>query len=198
MSSAPSTAAGFCRSSGSIPGRMAAEQVAVLESLADRYPVYGLKVMATASQMPINALLTEGRPLLEFARRRNLPFLFHTTVDPDEPFSHPRLCFEVIDANPDLRFTLAHCIGFLKKWLDRADAAPNVWVDTAAFVIQVQATHEGHPAMAQEPDRFPANYSSPADVIAKLVAAYPNTFLWGSDSPYYQFISRRKQGTGRR
>ena len=178
------------------PGRMAVEQVAVLESLADRYPVYGLKVMATASQMPINALLTEGRPLLDFARRRNLPFLFHTTVDSDEPFSHARLCFEVIDANPDLRFTLAHCIGFLQKWLDRADAAPNVWVDTAAFVIQVQAAHEGHPAMAQEPDRFPADYTSPADVIAKLVAAYPNTFLWGTDSPYYQFISRRKQGLG--
>ncbi len=178
------------------PGREVARQVAVLEDLAEEYPVYGLKVMATASQMPVNRLLEEGRPLLEFARSRNLPLLFHTTADPDEPYSHPRLCFEVIDENPDLRFTLAHCIGFLKDWLDRADAAPNVWVDTSAFVIQVQATYENHPIMAGEADRFSADYRSPADVLRRLVAAYPNTILWGTDSPYYQFISRRKQGLG--
>ena len=179
------------------PGREVARQVAVLEELADRYPVYGMKVMATASQMPINMLLKEGRPLLDFARSRDLPLLFHTTGDPDEPYSHPRLCFEVIDANPDLRFALAHCIAFQKEWLDRASTAANVWVDTSAFVIQVQATHEGHPVMAKEADRLPADYTSPADVLARLVAAYPQMIIWGTDSPYYQFICRRKQGTGK-
>lgn len=178
------------------PGREVARQVAVLEELAKQYPVYGMKVMATASQMPINRLLEEGRPLLDFARSRNLPLLFHATADPDEPYSHAGLCFEVIDANPDLRFTLAHCIGFLKEWLDRAHAAPNVWVDTSAFVIQVQATHDNNPIMAKEADRFPADYSSPADVLQRMVKAYPDTILWGTDSPYYQFISRRKQGLG--
>lgn len=176
------------------PGRMVAEQIAALEALEKEYPIYGIKISPVSCQTPITALLCEGQPFLEFARRRNLPFLLHTTVDPQETFSHARLAFEVIDAVEDVRFCLAHCAAFHRDFLDRAAAAANVWVDTAALAIQVLGTFQNHIAFAPESDRFPADYSDHVDVMRRLCAAYPKTIIWGTDSPYYTFIARRRQG----
>ena len=178
------------------PGRMVGEQITALHELESEYPIYGIKIMPVSCQTPITALLGKGRAFLEFARERNLPFLFHTTVDPKETYSHARLAFEVIDSAPDLRFCLAHCISFHRGFLDRAGVSKNIWVDTSAMAIMVQATTQPNISMGAEADRFEADYSDHRSVMRSLAEAYPDTILWGTDSPFYAYIACRKQGEG--
>ncbi|MBN2291200.1 MAG: amidohydrolase family protein [Pirellulales bacterium] len=176
------------------PGRMVYEQVDALQKLEEDFPIYGIKVVPVSCQTPITELLRKGRVFLDFARERNIPFLFHTTVDPQETYSHARMAFEVIDSAPELRFCLAHCVGFHRGYLDRAAAADNIWVDTSAMAIQVQAVLKYPGFMATGDDLFAADYTDHTSVMRSLVEAYLDTILWGSDSPFYSYISRRKQG----
>ncbi len=176
------------------PGRMVYEQLDALQELEEQFPIYGIKIVPVSCQTPVTALLRKGHVFLDFAHERNIPFLFHTTVDPQETYSHARLAFEVIDAAPELRFCLAHCIGFHRGYLDRAAEADNVWVDTSAMAIQVEATLKYPGFMATGGDRFAADFNDHLDVMRALVAAYPHTILWGTDSPCYSYFSHRKQG----
>jgi predicted TIM-barrel fold metal-dependent hydrolase len=178
------------------PGREVGAQLRLLEDLERRYPIYGIKVAAVDCQSKVTSLIEEGKPFLDFAAERDLPFLLHTTADPSEQYSHASLCFEVIDANPHLRFCLAHCIGFHAEYLRRADAMPNVWVDCSALKIQVQCARENNQIIAPEGDRLAGDYSDHTKILNALMAQYPGTMIWGSDSPWYTFICRRKQGEG--
>jgi len=178
------------------PGRKVKEQLAALEALADQQPIYGMKVAPVACQSKVTGLLGEGAALLEFARRHDLPILIHVTVHPEEEFSQAADAFRVVEAHPELRFCLAHCIGFNRAFLERAGELPNVWVDTSALKIQVQAAFEGYPFMAKPAERFDWDYSDHVSVMKSLVERFPDTILWGSDSPFYAFIVRRYQGSG--
>jgi predicted TIM-barrel fold metal-dependent hydrolase len=178
------------------PGRKVEGQIAALEELEREFPIYGIKISPVGCQTRITELLDRGRPFLDFARQRDLPLLLHTTVDPRETYSHARYAFEVIEATPDLRFCLAHCIAFHRGFLDRAAAMENVWVDTSALAIQVQVVASGSSVMATGSDRFGADYGDFRRVMVALAEAYPEMILWGTDSPYYSFIARRKQGEG--
>ena len=122
--------------------------------------------------------------------------LIHVTVAPAEEFSQAADAFRVVERHPELRFCLAHCIGFNRDWLEKADALPNVWVDTSALKIQVQAACEGQEFMAKPGERFDWDYHDHLSVMKSLVERFPDTILWGSDSPCYSYISRRLQGTG--
>jgi len=175
------------------PGRNVAEQIAELERLESEFPIYGIKILPVFCQTPVTKLLDEGQPILEFARTRNLPFLLHTTCDLREEYSNAKLAFEVIEQNRDLRFCLAHCIGFDREYLDRAASLGNVWVDTSAMKIQVDLVTQGILDFLGE-RRFDADYSDYRCVMQRLVEIYPQTMLWGSDSPAYSYIVRRRQG----
>jgi hypothetical protein len=37
--------------------------------------------------------------------------------------------------------------------------------------------------------RFDSDYTDPGRVTADLAAAYPNKFIWGSDSPFYSYAA---------
>jgi predicted TIM-barrel fold metal-dependent hydrolase len=178
------------------PVRKVAEQVASIEKLLETYPIYGIKVVPVACQSPLTGLLNEGEAILDLARRRNLPFLFHVTVHPEEEFSQASDAFSIIERNPDMRFCLAHCIGLNRDFLVRADETPNVWVDTSALKIQVQAAYEGYAFMASPADRFDWNYADHTAVMRELLEHFPDTIIWGSDSPAYSYISRRLQAEG--
>jgi predicted TIM-barrel fold metal-dependent hydrolase len=178
------------------PGREVTAQIEHLLRLEEEYPIYGIKISPVDCQSPVTDLLAGGGPLLAFAAERNIPILLHTTVDPEERYSHASLCFEVIEGNPHLRFCLAHCIGFDAAGLERANALPNVWVDSSALTIQVQCARENNRIIAPESARFDADYTDHTSVLCSLMDRYPDTMLWGSDSPWYTFICRRKQGEG--
>jgi hypothetical protein len=176
------------------PVRKIREQLAALEELAAEYPVYGIKISPVFCQSKLTGLLEEGEGLLDFAAQRDLPVLLHVTVAPEEEFSQASDAFRVVERHPELRFCLAHCIGFNREYLEKADGLPNVWVDTSALKIQVQAAHQGETFMAKPEDRFDWDYSDHLSVMKSLVGQFPDTILWGSDSPYYTYIQRRKQG----
>lgn len=176
------------------PVRNIREQLAALEELAAEHPVYGIKVSPVLCQSRVTGLLEEGEALLDFAARRDLPVLLHVTVAPEEQFSQAAGAFRVVERHPELRFCLAHCIGFHREFLEKADDLPNVWVDTSALKIQVQAACRRETFMAKPEERFDWDYADHLSVMKSLVGRFPETILWGSDSPCYSYISRRLQG----
>ena len=176
------------------PLRKVEEQCRSLEALSQRYPIYGIKVSGVLCQAPLTAFLKQGRPLLDLASEHNWPLLFHTTCSLDDCYSNSELAFQVIEARPDLRFALAHAIGFQQQALDRAGQLPNVWIDSAALTIQVQLAHDGSAIVAPKEQQFHADYRHPGKVLRALAEAYPNRMMWGSDTPAYSYICRRRQG----
>ena len=179
------------------PRRDAAGQVKVAEEIARQYPIYAIKIAPIAVQVGIRNLTSYGRPLLEFAAARDLPFLIHSAVSRGEQWSRVEDILDIAEANPHLRFCLAHIAGADKFHLARADAMPNVWVDTSALKIQVEVVHSDSPLMARGKRRFPADYSDHRKVLRALMDTFPNTIIWGSDSPAYSFITDRRDTSGR-
>ena len=178
------------------PGRMVAEQLASLRELEQEFPIYGLKIIPIGCQTKVTKLLEEGELFLEFAAERNWPILFHVTADPTEGFSGAADTFRVIDKHPEIRYCLAHCISLHRGFLERADALPNVWVDTSALKIQVQLAYENSHIMAQPPDRLECDCSDHLKVMQALVDRFPQTIVWGSDAPYHSYFERRLQAEG--
>jgi predicted TIM-barrel fold metal-dependent hydrolase len=173
------------------PSRKQAEQDKLLRTLAARYPLYGLKTVTSYSQAHIRDLLSDrGRCLLDVARKLDIPITIHTSVAPGDPWANVFDIVEVVAANPDLRFCLAHTCRFSKKALDEADKLANCFVDLSAFHIHCQLAVQGSPSIAGSEDRFDADYSRPLDALNRLVECYPTTLCWGTDTPAYYFINR--------
>ena len=178
------------------PGRMIQEQLASLRELEREFPIYGLKVNPVGCQTKVAKLLEEGEIFLEFAHQRDGPILFHASTDPREEFSGVEDTFRVVERYPELRYCVAHCIGFHRGCLDRADAMPNVWVDTAALKIQVQLVAEKSSLIHAPSELLDIDYSDYLKVMQALVQRYPKTIVWGSDAPYHSYITRRLQAEG--
>ena len=178
------------------PGRAIDGQLEALRALGEEYTIYGVKCSPVACQSKVKELLHCGRPLLAFAAEYDLPLLFHVATDPNEGYSGVADTLDLVERHPELRFCLAHCCGFDQRSLERADALPNAWVDTAALKIQVQMVYEDSPLMPRPVDRFDADYCDHVQVMCGLMDAFPDTIIWGSDSPWYSFISRRMQAPG--
>ncbi|MGI6088366.1 MAG: amidohydrolase family protein [Kiritimatiellia bacterium] len=176
------------------PLREPQSQARYIKKLLNKYPVYGIKINPATSQAPVIALLKkESRCLLDLAREQNWPILLHTTSQPEDQFSYVGNAFKVIDANPDIRFCLAHCIIFSKPFLDRTLATPNVWVDTAAFKIQVDVCRVlVERKDINRRDLIDADFNDHNDVMAKICADYGEKIIWGTDSPAYAYICRRR------
>ena len=178
------------------PARDVDGQSAELRRLASAYPVYGVKVNPVLCQSKAIELLGRGGALLDFAEERNIPLLFHASPVAEDEYSRAEDVFRVIEARPRLRFCLAHCVLFYKDFLRRADDAPNIWVDTAAMKIQVQLVSEWLGREIPRDAVIDADYSDHLAVMRTICEAFPHTMLWGSDSPAYSYICRRKQGEG--
>lgn len=174
------------------PGRCVKRQVKELQRLAERYPLYGIKISGVMIQSSHRHLLGKGAPFLHLAKERNWPILLHSTAYAGDRFCHNSINLEVARHYPEVRFCLAHCLGFDRVCLDQADAMDNVWVDSAAMKIQV----EPEEILAPPDRRFASNYRNYKRVFSDLVRAYPTTMLWGSDSPAYTYVERRKYADG--
>lgn len=178
------------------PGRLVKEQIALLRELEEEFPIYGVKIAPVSCQTPVTELLGEGEAFFEFFAARNWPILFHVAVSQGEEFSQAADTFRVIERHPELRYCLAHCIGFHREFLERADSLPNVWVDTSALKIQVELAYQDSPLMALPPQRLECDFSDHVKVMQVLVERFPKTIIWGSDAPYHSYHDRRLQGEG--
>jgi len=178
------------------PGRLVDEQIAILRELEAEFPIYGVKIAPVSTQTRVTELLGPGEAFFDFFVARDWPILFHVAVSQGEAYSQASDTLEVIERHPELRYCLAHCIGFHRELLERADALPNVWVDTSALKIQVELACQDSPLMALPPDRIACDFSNHVEVMRALVERFPKTIIWGSDSPYHSYITRRLQGDG--
>jgi predicted TIM-barrel fold metal-dependent hydrolase len=175
-------------------GRAIEAQMKALEKIAENYPIYGIKVLGVATQTKVIKLLSESRAFLDFAESRDIPMLFHTTPTKDDEYSNVTDVLKVVEKRPGIRFCLAHCILFHKKYLDIAHQADNVWVDTAALKIQIDTLMDYMGDGVDKKDLVDADFSDFRKVMKFLCDAYPDTIIWGTDSPFYSYITRRRQG----
>lgn len=172
------------------PSRETQKQADYMESLIDKYPVFGLKTASTYIQGFVTDMETIGKPILDLARKKQLPITFHSSVHPEDPWAQAADIVALAESNPDIRFCIAHCARFLKPVLERADKLDNCFVDYSAFIIHCKLGAVDSESVAPKDSRFEADYSDPFDVMTKLAEAYPNTMLWGSDTPFNYWIQK--------
>lgn len=179
------------------PGRAVGEQIGELEALDEQFPIYGVKVNPVGCQSRAIELLAVGEALLDFAQARDLPLLFHAVTWPEDEYSQASDILKIAERRPALRFCLAHCVLFHRATLERADAMPNVWVDTAAMKIQVEMVRRDAGRSMPVSELLEGDYADYLAIMETVCERFPDTMLWGTDSPAYAYIARRKQGEGR-
>jgi len=171
------------------PMRNTHVQAAELVKLRAEYRIHGIKIQSTIIQADIKRLAHEGQVFIDLAREWDVPFLIHSSVAKDDLWAQAHDILDLVEANPDIRFCAAHSCRFDKECLDRVQALPNAWFDNSAHCIHCVGAVGDLPYIAPKSRRFDSDYSDPARVIADLAAAYPDKFMWGSDSPFYSYAA---------
>jgi predicted TIM-barrel fold metal-dependent hydrolase len=171
------------------PMRQTDAQAAELVKLRQEYRFHGIKIQSTIIQADIKRLAHEGRVFLDLAREWDVPFLIHSSVAENDPWAQAHDILDIAEANPDIRFCAAHSCRYDKECLDRVNALPNAWFDCSAHCIHCVGAVDDLPYIAPRSRRFDTDYTRPGKVIADLAAAYPQKFMWGSDSPFYSYAA---------
>ncbi|RBP39000.1 putative TIM-barrel fold metal-dependent hydrolase [Roseimicrobium gellanilyticum] len=171
------------------PMRDTGVQARELEKLREQYRFYGIKIQSTIIQSDIKRLAHEGSIFLDLARQWDIPFLIHSSVAESDLWAQAHDIIDIAEANPDIRFCAAHSCRYDKECLDRIQVLPNAWFDCSAHCIHCKGVVDDLPYVAPRERRFDTDYTDPARVIADLAAAYPDKFLWGSDSPFYSYAA---------
>jgi predicted TIM-barrel fold metal-dependent hydrolase len=171
------------------PMREPAAQIAELRKLRGEYKFYGLKLQTTMIQSFVRSLLDQGRGFVELATEWDIPFIIHSSVGEQDPWAQASDILDVAEAFPHVRFCLAHSCRYDRECLDRVSALPNTWFDCSAHCIHCEGAVADLPFIAPRARRFDTDYTDPARVIADLAAAYPEKFMWGSDSPFYSYVA---------
>ena len=171
------------------PLRDTDKQAAELVKLRKEYRFHGIKLQTTIIQTDIKHLTKEGRVFLDLAREWDVPFLIHSSVAETDLWAQAHDILDIAEANPDIRFCAAHSCRYDKECLDRINTLPNTWFDNSAHCIHCVGAVQDLPYIAPRERRFDTDYTNPGRVIADLAAAYPNKFLWGSDSPFYSYAA---------
>jgi predicted TIM-barrel fold metal-dependent hydrolase len=146
--------------------------------------VKGLKAQTTVLRSGIGELLKGGRTLMELAERRGWPVLFHTSVNPGDPWAQVGDCLAVAEAFPGVRFNLAHSLRFWREGLERAARLPNVWVDCSAHLNHCTLALRDSASVAVRGERVGADYSDPVGVLRVVHEMMGGRYLWGSDNPF--------------
>lgn len=178
------------------PSREAEKQVAHMEQLSEQYPVYGIKTASTYIQSFVNDLESVGKPILDFAKRKQLPIIFHSSVHPEDPWASAYDIVNLAERHPEVRICIAHSARFAEPVLEKASQLDNCFVDYSAFIIHCKLVQQNSPSIAPAASRFQANYSDASDVMLRLAKAYPDTMIWGSDTPFNYWIQKYYTASG--
>lgn len=171
------------------PMRHTDAQAKELVKLSSEYRFHGIKIQSTIIQSDIKRLAHEGKVFLDLAREWDIPFLIHSSVAKDDLWAQAHDILDIAEANPDIRFCTAHSCRFDKECLDRVNELPNAWFDNSAHCIHCVGAVDNLPYIAPKERRFDSDYSDPGRVTTDLAAAYPDKFMWGSDSPFYSYAA---------
>ncbi|NUN93165.1 MAG: amidohydrolase family protein [Verrucomicrobiae bacterium] len=173
-------------------------QARFLEKLLETWRFYGIKIHPRTTHARIATLGREGRPLLEFARAHDLPFLFHAAWPGSaDPLSNIQELFVLARAHPGLRFCGAHFCSFHLPTWETAARLDNVWVDSAAMTIGCECVRLKNGVYESGPSKVPADYRDPPAVFAELARRYPDTLMWGSDNPFHTWVSTQRLSSGK-
>ena len=172
------------------PMRETDAQAKELVQLRREFRFHGIKIQSTIIQSDIKRLAHEGQVFLDLAREWDIPFLIHSSVAESDLWAQAHDILDIAAANLDIRFCAAHSCRYDKQCLDRVNDLPNTWFDCSAHCIHCECAVDDLPNIAPRQNRFETDYSDPGRVIADLAAAYPNKFLWGSDTPFYSYAAR--------
>ena len=171
------------------PMRDTDAQAKELIKLRGEYRFHGIKIQSTIIQSDIKRLAHEGKVFLDLAREWDVPFIIHSSVAKDDLWAQAHDIIDIAEANPDIRFCAAHSCRYDKECLDRIQALPNAWFDNSAHCIHCVGAVDDLPYIAPRERRFDSDYTDPGRVTADLAAAYPDKFIWGSDSPFYSYAA---------
>jgi len=176
------------------PGRKVTEQLKSIKQLCESRVCYGIKINATTCRINVSNL-NNIPDFFDIVHEFDLPVIFHSTCDESEGYSWARKILD-IQKKFNFRCCLAHGICFHKAFLDEAAARQNVWVDTAALKIMLQFVQENYLSSGCNSDFLNLDYNNPAKALYELARIYPDTIIWGTDSPFYSYISTRKLKDG--
>lgn len=178
------------------PSRNAAAQMELLEELAENYPLCGLKSCTSHIRAYVLDLEKQGREILAFAHRHDLPILLHSSYHSGDPWAQLDDILALARRHPEIRWCIAHSARFSRTALDAAADLPNCWVDVSALTIHCQLAAANHRTLPSPGERFDADYTNPAGVLQTLAERYPQTILWGTDTPCNYFIGRYRDADG--
>ncbi len=179
------------------PSRETEKQADFMEGLMEKYPVFGLKTASTYIQSFISDLEIKGKPILDLVRKKELPITFHSSVHPKDPWAGVNDILTFAKHNPDIRVCIAHSARFLKPALQEADKLENCFVDLSAFIIHCRLAVQNSKNIAVPGLRFDADYEDPLSVMFKLAKTYPDTIIWGSDTPFNYWIQKYHTADGK-
>lgn len=178
------------------PSQETRQQAAHLEKLSKHYKIYGLKTVTTYIKSFVSDFMKNGNPIREFARNMKIPVTFHSSWTDTDPYANVFDVLRIAEKNPELRICLAHSARFSKRALDIADSLPNCFVDTSAFKIHCDLAAQDSFIVPKGKERFEADYRCPGKVMSALLEYYPDTIIWGSDTPCHYFIRKYTDSTG--
>ncbi len=179
------------------PSRKTKEQAGLLDELHREYGVCGLKTVTSYTKAFVKDFQKKGNPIRSFARKHRLPLTFHCSWLKTDPWANVFDVLDIVRENPELNICVAHSARFSMKALEIADDLPNCFVDSSAFKIHCDLAASDSPSIPPRAKRFPADYRSPATVFRSLVESYPETIIWGSDTPYHYFIQKFEDAKGK-
>ncbi len=136
------------------PMRNTKAQAAELRKLRADYRFYGIKLQTTILQADIKHLNDAGKVFLELAAEWDLPFLIHSSITESDIWAQCGDILDIAEANPHLRFLLAHSCRYDKPSLDRVNELPNTWFDCSAHRIHCEGVVKEMPFVAQKHRRF--------------------------------------------
>ena len=172
------------------PSRKAEKQANFIEELMEKYSVYGLKTASAYIQAFVNDLETKGKPILDLAQKKQLPITFHSSVHPDDPWASVYDIVDFAERHPEIRICIAHSGRFTESVLKKADQLNNCFIDFSAFIIHCKLVVQNSSHVAPKDIRFTADYNDPLSVMIRLAETYPETMIWGSDTPAYYWIQK--------
>ena len=170
------------------PSEKVDEQLELFEKIIAEYPVYGMKTVTSYCKSFVSDFDAKGSVLKEFARKYDLPVTFHSSWLKDDIWANVFDIIKIAENNPDLRICAAHTARFCKSALEYADKLPNCFIDTSALKIHCDLAAANDEAIPPGDERFDTDYSSPGKVLSDLTKAYPDTIIWGSDTPANYFF----------
>ncbi len=178
------------------PSRETKKQAEHLRKLCKRYKIFGLKTLTTYIKASASDF-KEGNPIRDFALENKLPLTFHCSWPKEDIWANVFDILDVVEKNSTLKFCLAHTARFSREALRRADILPNCFVDISAFKIHCDLAAQNSSVVAEKEKRFDADYSEPSKVLEALAESYPDTIIWGSDTPYHNFAQKYVNADGK-